>query len=660
MVPSNSPPPFNGDNSSLPESPPYSPESYSAGEGSRPVSTSSLDYLPHSMNDHGPSPYPSSGQANMVAHSSNVTLEDDDDDDDNDDNDGPLPPHSYRHFSRSEASIRQSPATESTGRIPRSVTAPQSDSGVSSARPLNTGVASSHTFNPDIRHNHPHSPFSFLSGHGSYTGSEHSGNSKTLNIELSDPEVVLMNGNVSVMRGTVYVNLHKNIKVKTLQLEFSGRTAITWMDENTYSASTRHTNAPHIEHSWPLIAHDHKQPSTLLQAGQHAFTFSLELPDTLPETITTVHGKVAYKLTATLTKPGISFHTSTTSVPVIIRRRHPVQASRSYQRGGRASNEADDKIKYKITVPQVRVPHSTKVPLQVSITAPTAQTHVQVLQVGLWERVIYKADGRKKVDMRLVKIQKSEGWGRPPNHEAEAWNWNKVLLFDMPHMGSELNQCNPSVDNGLMKVVHIMRFSILGTDGSNRFRTENEIEIKVLAFEDEYQLEPDEEGNLPDVELPSYLTSFTTPRVSIDSERDMDPEDDDLLRSMLQRIHLPTYAESEDSNSRNNSRDVSRNNSLNSSRNPSRSTSPDRSRSVDESLHSILHHPHYSHLTCHHQPLPHSPLSTSFSPATPTTEYPSPLDGVGTHLLDNNQSMARANDGFELLPALLQPVSDRA
>ncbi|KAF9358858.1 hypothetical protein BGX26_000722 [Mortierella sp. AD094] len=651
MATSDSSPRYSSEAPSSPDSPPYSPDPYSAG--SRPISTSSLDYLPPAMNDEGFTPDPLGDHADMVTHTSDLALEDG-----NDDEDPPLTRSHQRH-NRSAEDNSQSSAAASTSTLPCSATVPQSETGFSE-RPLNSSAQSRYTFKPDIRHNHSHSPFSFLSGSGgSHHSSDQAGHSKTLKIELSDPEVVLMNGKLSVMQGIVYLNLHKNTKVKTLQLEFSGRTAITWVDDNTYSAATRHTSAPHIEHTWPLIAHEHKQPPTPLQAGQHAFSFSLELPDTLPETISTIHGKVAYKLTATLTKPGIRFHTSTTSTPVVIRRRHPIQASRAYQRGGRAANEPDDVIKFKITVPQVRVPHGTKVPLQVSITAPTAQTQVQVLQVGLWERVIYRADGRKKVDMRLVKIQKSEGWERPPNHEAEAWNWNKVLLFDMPRMGPELNQCNPSVDNGLMKVVHMLRFSILGTDGSSRFRTESETEVKVLAFEDDYQLDPDEEGNVPDVELPSYLTSFTTPRVSIDSEREMDPGDDDLLRSMLQRIHLPTYAESEeDVNSRGNSRDVSRNNSRGNSCNPSRSASPERSRSVDEPPHP-LHH--YHHLSCYHQPLPHSPLSASFSPATPTTEYPSPLDtSAGVPILDNNPTLVPANDGFDLLPALLQPVSDRA
>jgi len=417
--------------------------------------------------------------------------------------------------------------------------------------------------------------------------------------------------------------------------------------DNAYSPATRHTTAPHIEHAWTLISHQHKQPPTQLQSGQHAYPFSLELPDTLPETLTTTHGKVSYRLTATLTKPGLTFNTSTVTIPVNILRRHPVQGSRAYQRGGRAVSAPEDKIKYKITVPQVRVPHNTKVPLQVSITSPTPRICIQVLQVGLWERVVYRADGRKRVDMRLVKIQKSEGWDRPANPETEAWNWNKVLLFDMPRIGFELHQCNPSADNGLMKVAHIIRFSILGTDGSKRFRVESDIDIKVLAFEDEYQPNPDEEGD-GDNELPSYLSSFTTPRVSFDSEREMDPADDDLLRQMIQRIHLPTYAESEEeANSRGTSRDVSRSTSRNTSRAASRATSPERSLSVGGHYH---HHHHH-----HHHPHTHSPLNEGRSALSSVPGSPSPL--TSSEPLSAAAAAAAAADNASIITASTEAIS---
>lgn len=184
--------------------------------------------------------------------------------------------------------------------------------------------------------------------------------------------------------------------------------------------------------------------------------------------------------------------------------------------------------------------------------------------------------------MRLVKIQKSEGWPHVDRHgntlQNDSVTWNKVLLFDMPPLGNEMNQCNPSADNGLMKVNHLLRFTILGGDTvtNKRFRVENEVELKVLACEDQATItSEDEENNGIDGNgLPSYLTSFTTPRVSLDSEREILDrslnrlnDDDDLLRAMLAaRIHLPTYAESEEET-----------NSRNASRSASRTASPERS-----------------------------------------------------------------------------------
>lgn len=52
---------------------------------------------------------------------------------------------------------------------------------------------------------------------------------------MSKPEVVLMSGQTTVLEGVVYVNLHKNTKVKSLQLEFSGRSSVTWVDGNSFS-----------------------------------------------------------------------------------------------------------------------------------------------------------------------------------------------------------------------------------------------------------------------------------------------------------------------------------------------------------------------------------------------------------------------------------------
>ncbi|KAF8933567.1 hypothetical protein BGZ58_006250 [Dissophora ornata] len=450
---------------------------------------------------------------------------------------------------------------------------------------------------PASQHNrleHQPSPFSYFAISAT-TNEDHvrsAAHVKTLNIQLAQSEIVLMEGKTTKLEGVLHLNLQKDTKIKSLHLDFTGRSSVTWLDV---------------------------------------------LPDTLPESLATSHGKISYKVTATLTKPGLTFNSSSTTARIQILRRYSsnTPGSRIYQRGGRILSSPEDKVQFKIALPQIRVPHGTKIPLRVSITSPNSRTAVHVLQVSLWERVVYKADGRERVDMRLVKIQKSEGWtsevrdGRPV---VESMTWNKVLLFDMPQMGPEINQCNPSADTGLMKVEHLFRFSVLGSDGAKRFRIEKEIDVRVLAFEDEYLMPEgteDDENNDPSNELPSYLTSFSTPRVSFDSEREMDPADDDLLRSLIARIHLPTYAESEeDTRSRGPSRDVSRDPSRDVSRNvsraPSRATSPERSQGGNNTFEDISTH---LPLLQMFNPHPVSPFGYSRSQEAYQARIPTPPRG---------------------------------
>ncbi|KAF9377761.1 hypothetical protein BGX21_003104 [Mortierella sp. AD011] len=597
-----------------PDSPPHRPVNVPATASS---STSSFDRLPPPpFCAVGATPAPSEEHPDMVPHDSEIVLEDDE-------NLVELRAPVFIDISRPASPSPHVPSTTATtlngpSRMAHDVAGTSTDDHEIPTPDLENEAPSvpvstiTTFFNPldssNIHRNTP-SPFSFFSNSALF----HDDPSRphTLNIELEQANIVLVEGTTSVLKGVLYVNLQRDTKVKSLQLEFIGKSTITWVDdENSYSPATGHTAIPHIEHTWPLISNSGKKGATVLLAGQHGYSFTLELPNTLPESLTTTHGKVSYRLNATLTKSGIHFTSSHATASVKIMRRHAVLAPhpRTYHRGVRVRNDPEDKVLYNIVVPQVRVPHGTKLPLQVSITSPNSQTTVSVLQVGLWERVIYKADGRRRVNMRLVKIQKSEGWpqlNREDNSTpVEAVTWNKVLLFDMPEMGYDINHCNPSVDNGLIKINHIMRFSILGSDGAKRYRIESEIELKVLAFEDNY-LHVEENVNEDDPlnELPSYLTSFSTPRVSIDSERDLELVDDNLLQALVARIHLPTYAESEeDTNSRDPSRDVSRSTSRSVSRNPSqapsRSSSPVRSMSHD-STHSTnsTHSAHSTHST---------------------------------------------------------------
>lgn len=83
------------------------------------------------------------------------------------------------------------------------------------------------------RHDHHHMslPFSFFANSSIAHGEHHNtAHVKTLKIELAQKETVLIAGGATKLEGTLYLNLRHNTKVKSLQLEFSGRSSVTWVD----------------------------------------------------------------------------------------------------------------------------------------------------------------------------------------------------------------------------------------------------------------------------------------------------------------------------------------------------------------------------------------------------------------------------------------------
>ena len=200
----------------------------------------SFDLLPPAMSAHGATPAPSEDHSDMVSHHADMV--------DDDDEEEALEDHRYNNRRRSPQSHSRPsspPLPPTTATIlsqpnPNSLTVTPSSSFSSSSTTRSDGGPSSSTASPSqtigsdhhTSHSHVLSPFSFFS-HGSHSphGEHHS--TKTLKIELTHPEVILMAGQTTMLEGVVYVNLHKTTKVKSLHLEFSGRSSVTWVDGKT-------------------------------------------------------------------------------------------------------------------------------------------------------------------------------------------------------------------------------------------------------------------------------------------------------------------------------------------------------------------------------------------------------------------------------------------
>lgn len=47
---------------------------------------------------------------------------------------------------------------------------------------------------------------------------------------MANKDVVLTTGKTALLEGTLYLTLQKTTKIKTLNLEFTGRSSFTWVD----------------------------------------------------------------------------------------------------------------------------------------------------------------------------------------------------------------------------------------------------------------------------------------------------------------------------------------------------------------------------------------------------------------------------------------------
>lgn len=199
------------------------------------------------LQPHGSTPAPSDDHPDMVSHPSQILLEDEDDQAYEDRQRASRGRARYHH-SHSQGGSPFSSRPNSPSPPPPLTTASTFLNNHSLANSVSTSPSSYSAEGPStsaLQH-----ALSFFGHHstplipppsGSTAGNSHAhthtdqypssaSSSKTLRIELSNPEVVLQTGQSTRMEGILYVNLHKPTKVKTLTLEFSGRSSVTWVD----------------------------------------------------------------------------------------------------------------------------------------------------------------------------------------------------------------------------------------------------------------------------------------------------------------------------------------------------------------------------------------------------------------------------------------------
>ncbi|KAK9762278.1 hypothetical protein K7432_012147 [Basidiobolus ranarum] len=114
-----------------------------------------------------------------------------------------------------------------------------------------------------------------------------------------------------ILRGTVSLNLKKPLKVKSITLRFKGMVKFKLISDLCPKRETL------IEYNCDVL-----EPSDrvyTLGSKIHQFDFEIPLDGSLPESITTTHGSISYKLSAFVERPGLK-HDVKFCTPISIRR----------------------------------------------------------------------------------------------------------------------------------------------------------------------------------------------------------------------------------------------------------------------------------------------------------------------------------------------------
>ncbi|KAF9282996.1 hypothetical protein BGZ68_005619 [Mortierella alpina] len=298
-------------------------------------------------------------------------------------------------------------------------------------------------------------------------------------------------GNTTALKGNLILTLSKPTKVASLAICFSGSTHIAFLGAGKRAHYSRH----HIRSQQFLIEpRPQSDQYTLLSKNTLSYPFSIEVPNSLPPSVTTPQGGTIYRLTVVLTlaksagimsflSSGTTFNTSSI---VQIYRAPRNRCQLMEQPTAALSEDAEEDVEEEdeeivpesqdrgITLTEQRSPEDdnemmpatvnhtwpgqleTSVAIPFTVLPPTSKPdlHLRVrvlrgnmgiksFQAALWERAVFRVQkagapiGSKKhvigVRDRVVSAQRCDaGWVNDTITSQVPHTFEKVVLFSIP------------------------------------------------------------------------------------------------------------------------------------------------------------------------------------------------------------------------------------
>ncbi|KAI8993244.1 hypothetical protein BDB01DRAFT_754289 [Pilobolus umbonatus] len=265
-----------------------------------------------------------------------------------------------------------------------------------------------------------------------------------------------------VLRGVMNLNLQEQVKLKSINLKFSGKMIVSWTEGRGSERSFTEVREV-ISHNWSFLPRQAKIHT--LQPGNYSYEFELPIPGDMPES-SYIHNfyVVEYGLKATIERSSF--------LPNMVHRKK-VHISRKLQPFSSEtqdpitlSNQWLHKLDYEITLPSKVYTHGDKVPITIKITPLTESLSVRHLSISLKEYMICRAgqpqfNHRSRVHSRVVASLRDAEFGQTTGNSGE---WKKTEVLKLPTSSSDL-QCD--LQNDLVRIRHKVKFvlSLENSDG---------------------------------------------------------------------------------------------------------------------------------------------------------------------------------------------------
>ncbi|KAI8388480.1 uncharacterized protein BYT42DRAFT_560225 [Radiomyces spectabilis] len=286
------------------------------------------------------------------------------------------------------------------------------------------------------------------------------GKTNELKIEVLN-DVIQLRGQADeaagkVLQGSVLLNLAEPLKVRTIQLKFTGKMKVQWsegMGHHQYSHKQERTI---ITHSWQFVPphNGHSKKSQLLPAGRHKWDFELMLPGDLPQSLNSDIGRVTYRLKAVVDRP--AFHQN------LVKKRH-IRINRCMLNEFELSQSLEihntwaDKMVYDISLPTKVYARGESIPISFNILPIANKLKVRSIMATLKEYCTYTANAHSKTDMRIIRFLRQEDPFSEAVLTGETSCWTRVLDMDVPPQ-CPLIFCD--TDNEMIKIRHKLKFII--------------------------------------------------------------------------------------------------------------------------------------------------------------------------------------------------------